>query len=80
MPHDKSGKEAKVGDFVKFVDQGETHIGRVDKIYPGTTTCNATVSHVIHVPQATIKTVTLSETELVHAKEYKADVAEDAKV
>lgn len=80
MPHDKHKKEAKVGDYVKFKDHdGEVHIGRVEVIYPHEGGCNATVSHVIHVPQAVMKSVTLAGAEIVHQKEYMEDLEADAK-
>lgn len=77
--HDKNGKEIKVGDFVKFTEGEDVHIGKVETLYPGSTSCNIVVSHVIHAPTIRAASQTASAVEIVHAKEYKDDVKADEK-
>jgi hypothetical protein len=46
--HDRHGRPIEVGDHVKFPTSGGENpreaIGRVDQLYPGTTTCNLYVA------------------------------------
>lgn len=73
MTQYKNGINARVGDVVKFMHEGEVHLGKIIKIHADS---KADLSNVRHIPTAVergidISTIDLAASRLVHRYEEK---------
>jgi hypothetical protein len=63
--HDKYGREIRIGDVVKFKDYQTDLLGHVDRLQPGSETCNIYIAAVVSRPAVEIKLSNAKDCEII---------------
>jgi len=63
--HDRYGREIQVGDVVKFKNYQKDQLGHVDRLQPGSETCNIYIASVVYKPAVEILLSNAKDCEIV---------------